>query len=53
LSSPTEKKCTKCNSTKPVSEFGVMNSRNDSLNPYCKACIKAVNETRKKRQNGV
>ncbi|MBX7170157.1 MAG: HNH endonuclease [Pyrinomonadaceae bacterium] len=43
------KRCWKCEQTKPVSDFGVDNSRFDNLNPRCKPCLRqAIKESAKR-----
>jgi len=37
------KHCSKCNTTKPVSEFYKNRAREDGLQTYCKPCMTAVN----------
>lgn len=35
------KRCTRCRTDKPLSEFGKDKSRRDGLYPYCRACMRA------------
>lgn len=43
----TEKTCTVCKETKPLSEFGTDRHRKDGKNPVCKSCISSYYKRRR------
>lgn len=48
----SQKKCSKCQTKKPISEFSKNKSKTDGLNSECKECVRAyLREYRKKKKN--
>ena len=42
ISTPEFKTCCNCNTTKPISEFGIDNGRKDGRQPYCRECRRKI-----------
>ncbi|MDP9145044.1 MAG: HNH endonuclease [Actinomycetota bacterium] len=47
---PARKTCTKCQTSKPLDEFGLDRNRRDGFNPWCKVCNRA-NALRVRNEN--
>jgi hypothetical protein len=49
MNSITSKQCTKCEETKPLSNFSKQSAAKDGYRSYCKKCAKAYNKARQQK----